>query len=206
MTRGQIVRDERVELRRRRRSRAGVTLAELAIAMPILLVAVSMFSSTLVAMFEQRAVNRESFQASQTVQSTLERIRNERVEDILALYNNDPLDDPLGPGTAPGAGFDIDGLVPLVDDPDGRVGEIILPLVDGADPGDPPLWQLREDADWPELGLPRDLNRDHVLDELDHSGDYSILPVIVRARWQGTFGPREMSIFTIYTRYRIVDR
>ena len=40
----------------------------------------------------------------------------------------------------------------------------------------------------PQLGTPRDLNGDGDVDQEDHSGDYQLLPVVVRVRWAGSSG------------------
>ena len=80
------------------------------------------------------------------------------------------------------------GLDPRPDDPDGFVGRILLPERDGA---------LREDASDVELGLPRDLDGDTLVDDLDHRGDYRILPVKVEIAWQSPLGPRRIEMFTM---------
>jgi type II secretory pathway pseudopilin PulG len=179
-----------------------VTLVEVIIAMPILLVAMTLFSATVVSMMRQRTVNSESAVAAQQVQTLFERLRNERLEDAYALYNADDFDDPLGPGTAPGNSFQVDGLLPALDAQNGVVGEIFFPVVNTALVGEPPTFELREDGVDEALGMPRDLNRDHVIDDLDHAGDYILLPVIARVRWQGEFGLRELEMFTLLTAYR----
>ncbi len=169
--------------------------------MPILLVAISLFSSALVAMFEQREISRERFLASEAVRSEFERMRNEEIGDVYALFNEDPEDDLLGPGTAPGSRFDVFGLDPLADAPDGLAGEVLLPYVNVAEPGMPPVWELREDMEWESLGMPRDLNRDNVVDAVDHSEDYVLLPVEARVEWVGRFGRKELRMYTLLTGY-----
>jgi hypothetical protein len=176
---------------------------ELAISMSILLVAFSMFASTLIAMFRHRALTRESRRASEAIQTMFERMRNEEFADVYRLYNAEPFDDPLGPGTAPGASFDVRGLARLTSAPELPVGVIRFPVLDVAEPGEPPSLELREDLAAPELGMPRDLDRDNVIDGADHAGDYAVLPIVARVEWEGMFGPRETSMYTLLTRYRI---
>jgi len=74
------------------------------------------------------------------------------------------------------------------------VGEIVFPAISVA--GGP--LQLREDLLAPEFGMPngRDLNGDGNIDQLDHSGDYQLLPVIVRLRWRNGAGERTAEIRT----------
>lgn len=171
--------------------------------MPILALVASMLSQTIISALHQRAINRQGARATNAVQAVFERMRNEPLEDVLALYNAEPLDDLDGPGTAPGARFDITGLPRLNALPGQPVGELVMPLVNVAPVGDPEVWELREDVDLPQLGMPRDLNRDFAIDDLDHSGDYIALPVMARVRWQGPLGPRELRMFTLLIEYRM---
>lgn len=184
-------------------SRRGFTLIEIALSLTILAFAISMFTTTVISMMRQREVNRQNSVASRAIQSTLERIRNEPLSGVWALYNPDPADDPLGPGTAPGESFDVEGLPRLSLAPELPVGLVLLPGLDTATPGDPPAWELREDLDAPELGMPRDLDLDHVIDGLDHGSDCRLLPLEVRLRWQGPLGPREMRMRTVLIDYRM---
>lgn len=181
--------------------RAGLTLLELSIAIPLLLVAMAMMGQLLLAGRATRESNADNWRASSAAADTLERMHNAPFRELFALYNADPFDDPGGPGTAPGSGFAVDGFAVLEDDPDGLVGEVILPLLNvGSEVA--PEWQVREDLDLPELGLPRDLSGDQLVDELDHSADHTFLPVLVRLRWQGAFGPREYRLTTILSELR----
>jgi type II secretory pathway pseudopilin PulG len=189
--------------RARARARRGVTLLEIVVAMPIILVSASLMVGTLLAATRQRTVNGESARAAEVLRSTLELMRNEDFRFLAALYDRDPFNDPMGPGTAPGGAFDVRGLRPVQGDPDGRVGEVLLPLVDAAPVGSVlPQWELREDLNDAGLGLPRDLNGDGAVDDLTHADDYRVLPVTVVARWQGRFGPRTLRMHTLFTEYR----
>lgn len=177
-----------------------MTLIEIAVSMPILLIALSMLAQMLIAGSGMRDAAREAGAASAAAQSMIEEMRNEDLRDLLALYNADPLDDPNGPGTAPGCLFAVEGLDLREGDPDGFVGEIILPALNAgsevaAD------WQIREDLDDPRLGTPRDLNGDAVIDDADHAGDYTMLPVVIVLRWRSKVGPRELQLFTLLTEY-----
>ena len=129
----------------------------------------------------------ETATALDAAQSVLERIRSEEnFDEIFQRYNANPLDDPLL-GVSPGAAFEVRGLTAINGDPDGFVGEIHLP-------GDGTF--LLENGVDPELGLPSDLNGDDVVDALDHSGDYGILPVRVRVRWTGRSGVQQLDLVT----------
>lgn len=55
---------------------------------------------------------------------------------------------------------------------------------------------LREDYLDLRFGMPRDLNGDSLIDNVDHSEDYLVLPVHVQIRWRGSFGPRQHDLYT----------
>ena len=106
--------------------------------------------------------------------------------EVFARYNATAADDPTS-GDSPGAAFDVVGLAPLPGDPDGRVGSIEFPG-DGI--------ELREDDVDRDLGMPRDLNGDGILDASDHALDYLLLPVRVTVSFAGQGGPRTISFVT----------
>jgi len=180
------------------RARAGFTFIELAVVMVILLVSLLIFSSTVSGMAQQRAVTRESALAMTAARNMMETLRSENFSQVLALYNSNPDDDPGGPGTAPGNRFDVPDLREAADALDGLEGEIFFPLVD--DPVDG--LQLREDMVDRNLGMPRDLNGDSIIDDQDHSGAYFILPVQIRIRWIGKNGLRQYQIASQLTRWK----
>lgn len=218
-------------LRRRLRSSPGTTLIELIVVMAVLIVAVSIFSRMIIATAQLRDVNRETAAAAEAARVILERMRNEDFLDVWTLYNADPTDDPVG--GAPGNRFTVAGLEPLAETTDGTVGEIILPavwvtsasgggggstsfggsmLVDetelvggtGSSGATETGWMLREDYVDANLGMPRDLNGDSIIDNKDHSEDYILLPVQIRVEWQGTSGRRWLDVYSMLTdlRYR----
>ena len=108
-----------------------------------------------------------------------------------------PVREDLGVDIAPVDGYSgpgrlaIEGLNARRDDPDGLPGQILFP----ADPLDPT--SLREDLQAPEFGLPRDLDGDTIEDSEDHSGDYQMLPVVIRVQWRGGSGNRIIEVSTV---------
>lgn len=74
-------------------------------------------------------VTRERGVAREAAQAKLEELRATAFDQVFIRYDaqpgNDP--DPLT-GPSPGAHFDVEGLRPRPDDPDGRVGEILFPV------------------------------------------------------------------------------
>ena len=160
--------------------------------MSILLIAFLGMSQAIGSSMAMTEVNRESALATDGARGMVEILQG--VEDfstVFALYNADPNDDPGPPGSAPGAAFTVAGLAPVPGD--GLVGEILFPTLVGMGGG----LELREthpDADlWPQ----RDLNGDGDVDLLDHSGDYRLLPVVLRLRWTASTGERSSEIRTL---------
>jgi hypothetical protein len=166
---------------------------ELLLVVSVLVVAFLALSQSLVASMALTRVNRESALATDALRQTVEVLQG--VEDfgqVFALYNATSDDDPV-PGSAPGAGFAVAGLEPVDGDPDGLVGEIVFPAVDG-----PAGLVLSEGMDLPALGMPRDLNGDgDDLDLLGPADEVRLLPVLVRVRWRGASGERMAEVRTL---------
>lgn len=159
----------------------------------IMAVALQIFVQITFATTQQRKVNRKNFLAMEASRSTIEHLRGLDLGQVFALYNDDPSDDPGGPGTAPGPYFVVSSLTPIEAAFEGNQGQLIFP-VDSAEPS-----ILREDVDNRDLGLPRDMDGDGVIDGEDHSLDYSILPVEVRVVWRGQSGRRQLSQHVLLT-------
>ncbi|MDA1264993.1 MAG: hypothetical protein O2816_07940 [Planctomycetota bacterium] len=174
-----------------------MTLIEVMISILILTVAVYLLSSTVTAAIGHSEVKRERGIAVEAAANLIEQLHAQEFEDLWALYNEDPSDDPQGSGTAPGRHFAVPGLDAMEADVDGLVGEVVMP-VKKSEPG----FALREDEIAAELGLPRDLNGDLLIDDQDHSGDYIVLPVIVRVSWTGKAGNRQFEIATMLAKLK----
>src|SRR5689334_10004347 len=166
----------RVLRERARCARAAFTILEMMIAITLVsLVLVAMSSSILTSM-KATGVNRETALATDGIAAMMERLQGVgHFSDVFKLYNANPNDDPGIPGTAPGPNFAVPGLQPVDGDPDGFVGEIVFPTIGN---------ELREDVVDPRLGMPRDLTGDGNVDHVDHSGNYKLLPVLLRVRWK----------------------
>lgn len=165
-----------------------MTLIEVMVALVVFTISVYLMSSTITASSVHTQIKRERALAVEMARNELEILRGADFVDLFASYNHAPEDDPDGAGTAPGPYFAVPGLDPQDDDPDGFVGEIVLPAEGSV---------LREDAEMEELGLPRDLDGDFLIDAADHAGDYLILPVLVRVEWNGRAGDRLFQMYTM---------
>ena len=161
--------------------RAGMTLIEVAIAGSVLVIGLLGFMRVVMMSVGSSSANREADLATQAAKDMIEQIQAANFATLHTTYGVAP------GGAAPGNAFQVPGLNPDPNDPDGMVGEIILPVqtVGG-------VVQVREDLQLPEIGLPRDLNGDGVTDALDHSADKLIMPVLVRLRWRGARGVSRM--------------
>lgn len=157
----------------------------------ILTVSMAMYAQTISSASRLDPVANETMLAAEGARLTIERIRAEDFEQVFALYNADPADDPGGPGTAPGHTFAIDGLLPAT--AGGVVGRIDFPVVNGA---------LRETFVDELLVMPRDLNCDGVVDGNDRALDYAILPVRVHVEWAsktGRHGKRSLDTYAMFS-------
>ena len=163
-------------------------MIEMMLVMVVMTVAVTMLASTVSSSTRLGPVQSQRARASEAVREKLEYIRTMPHEQIWALFNNDPSDDPAGPGTAPGPDFTVTELSPLDSDPDGQVGRIRFP-------GTPT--NLREDVNDPVLGMPRDLNMNLVIDSAPIS-EYAILPVEVSVEWVGGGEDRRFASHTMF--------
>jgi len=195
----------------------------------VVLVAVSIFYQMVLSTKRLRVLNHENAVAVEAARCVIEQMRNEEFDEVFELFNADPSDDPGGGGTAPGYRFAVPGLEPLDSAEDGLIGEVMLPAllveeppaggggqvggmqqVGGGGGGGgggvvvvaEPEWQLREDFVDTELGLPRDLSGDSIIDDEDHSADYLILPIRIRMRWQGVYGERTLDLYTMVGEFR----
>ena len=156
----------------------GWSLLEVVVAVLILMIILACFSQGLATSTALERVTRERGVAREAAQAKLEELRATAFGEVLARYDALPGNDPdPGTGPSPGAHFDVEGLRPRPDDPDGHVGEILFPVTE--------FGELREDLELPRLGMPRDLTGDQFQDDLDHAVDYRLLPVLVRVEWQG---------------------
>jgi len=184
-----------------RRAVRGLTLVELSVVLVVLLVAVSIYSNTLAATARQRVMQRESAIAAEAARTELERMLNTPFRQRYALFNADPLDDPGGPRTAPGARFAVAGLPAIAGTPGGMAGEIRFPVLNVGSAA-APAWELREDVDDPALSMPRDLNSDFRVDALDHAENYTRLPVEVVVEWQGRVGRQRYRLISLMVEIR----
>src|SRR5262247_363546 len=103
------------------RARAGLTIVEVIVALSVLVVAASIFCQTLLSAARVRQLNRDNALAADAARVVLERMRNRPFHEIYKAYNEDPKDDPGGNGKGPGHLFDVQGLEPLDDAPQGKV-------------------------------------------------------------------------------------
>jgi prepilin-type N-terminal cleavage/methylation domain-containing protein len=179
-------------LGRERTRRNGFSLVEISVVLAIVTVAVAMLSQTLGSATRLDPVTRETAIASGAIHDVIEQMHNHPFGQIFASYNQRADDDPGGPGTAPGSRFPVDGLMPIPGS--SSVGTISFPAIEG---------RLREDVSDAQLGMPRDLNGDGIVDSRDHSNDCVLFPVRVRVEWAsgGKGPPRSIEMYTMIAHF-----
>jgi len=168
-------------------SNAGLGLSEAILSFGMMLVVLMAFLRVLVSTSKANEASYEATQAKLVARRMMEVLAAESLATVFSRYNDDPSDDPAE-GESPGSGFAVDGLDAPEGDADGLAGEIVFPVVGGV---------LRENAEFPRLGMPMDLNADGNIDGFDHGSDYVLLPVQVRVRWDGASGPGFIEFTTL---------
>jgi len=166
---------------------SGLTLIEIMLTTVIMLIAVGGLSSSILSSVRLGRVNDESARAHAGARQMAEIIQDVDFGDIYAMFNSDASDDPVV--DAPGDTFGINGLTLQTDDVDGAVGQILFPTMVTAGG-----LALREDVVDADLGMPRDLNGDGVIDSDNRAGDYLVLPVTIRVQWRGAAGNRQIDL------------
>ena len=178
-------------VRRRVRMRRGITLVEATIAVALLAAGAITAMSVVVSALRLDETNRETKAAFDAARTQIERLRAEPFDRIPLMFDASPTNDPDGNGTAPGAVFAAGNLRATASGAAGA-GEVVLPVdANGI---------IREDLVLPELGMPKDLNGDGAVDSANHSADAIALPVLVRVRWTGSTGAREIFVATVLHR------
>lgn len=173
------------------RTRGAFTLLEVMIAVTIMAGLLVGLLSTILVLGRMNATNGENLAAMRGAEKMVETLRGTDFSKVFATYNAVPGDDPPpGPGTAPGPNFDVEGLVPQPDDPDGKCGKILFPTNAAGT-------ELREDVTDLDLRMPRDLDGNGVIGTGDVSATYTMLPVTIRVDWQGVQGRRSWTYRTI---------
>ncbi len=165
-------------------ARAGFSMVEIALVTVFLLVAVGGLSSAVISALKLSRTTEETSIADDAARQVASDMQRTAFADVFRTYNTDPDDDLPG---APGAAFDVRGLTPRQEDPDGRVGRVLFPSVPVGG-----VEALREDVIDPRWAMEngRDLNGDDLIDTLDHAGDYLVLPARVVVEWTGAGGDR----------------
>ena len=157
--------------------KAGFSMIEVSLALTVIVVALMAMSASTLRMHSLRRQNRERSLAQNTVRAIAEHIPS-----VAAQAQSDPgtwgqsIVDAVNAGGLPGPTFGVANL--RVQEGNLSVGDVFV-ITD----------ETLTDADIGlELGMPRDLDGDGLVDNADVTGTARILPVDVRARWTGVTG------------------
>ena len=138
----------------------------------------------LVTAMAQAKAAREQSLALQGAEDVVESLLSLPAQEVFFRYNATVVDDPAT-GASPGDTFTVPGLSTWAGE--AAHGRVLFP-------GDNVT--LREDVVDAALGMPRDLTLDDPpdIDVFDHANDYRLLPTLVRVRWRGALGERELAL------------
>lgn len=171
--------------RTRKRSRAGFTLMETALATTVMMVALMTASAATLRMHSLRQQNRERVVAQNALRSVVEQVHavsaRARAEADEVTSWAELMVEAFAGGGDIGTTFTVPELTPRADDmPIGSIAvftdETATDAVIGFD-----------------LGMPRDLNGDNAANDTDVTDDARILPVMVTVTWLGVTGTNTMT-------------
>jgi prepilin-type N-terminal cleavage/methylation domain-containing protein len=176
-------------------SARGFTLVEVTMACAVLAIGIVGVLAAVAASDAQDEAARARSIAIDAARLEAERIAAVPFRLVFSSFDDTPLDDPGGPGTAPGPWFAVAGLSPIAGDY--QVGKVLFPTMVGSpatlreDSSDASIWQLRfppSDARSALLGMPRDLNGDGAIDSNGKETIYTLLPCLITLRWRTSAG------------------
>lgn len=163
------------------REKGGFTIIEIVIAMTVMLIGLLAFTSTSLIVHSVSEADRERRLAVSGLRIATQRLQ---ARSTAAIESDDgwavTLTQAYLAGVNPGPTFDVEGLDPWDGLP--NVGSIQV-ITD----------ETTTDADIDvNLGMPRDLDMDGLAVSNDVSNSAEILPVVIRMRWSGGGGDREL--------------
>lgn len=161
----------------------------------LLLVAIGGLSGAVLSSLRLGRTSEEQARADGGALALAGQMQAQDFDQLFRLYNESAADDPGGPGTAPGAAFDVSGLTPRADDPDGRVGRIVFPAIEVGG-----LPTLREDYQDARMGMSAGLDLNGDGDAVDDAtNDYVVLPARLIVEWTGAGGNRTHELDLLLT-------
>ena len=176
-------------------AQAGFSTVEILIAISVLAIGLMAQASLALSHSNQTRLNREYRAALEGARARIEVLKEHDFQTVFAAFDASTRNDPPD---APGPGFAVVGLSPVLRDPDGLVGKVCFPV------GLPPSnWAhqdpvLREDLDDDRFGLPRDLDGDGAIDSHPKDERYIHLPVVVEVRWRSAAGGNQIVRLTTW--------
>ncbi|QDV07119.1 hypothetical protein Poly30_26380 [Planctomycetes bacterium Poly30] len=167
-----------------------MSLVEVMVSLFVITVATYILTYTIMASVAHTGSKREKNLAVEAATNVIERLRACPPQDIFALYNDTPIDDPYGAGTGPGSTFLVAGLDPQKNarGQDLPVGQVLMPG-NGA--------VLNESVVDARFGLPRDLDGSMFIEDDDCADRYIFLPLTIRVQWNGKLGNRHIEMSTV---------
>jgi Tfp pilus assembly protein PilV len=190
-------------------SAAGFSIIEVVVGMAVMLLGSLGFLSLSVTSFTLEVENSELAMATAAARVMVEELQATPFAEVFATYNEQPGDDPEGPGTANGNHFTIQGsllqLNAMITTTDTKASTTQTSVVDmTVDLRFPtlPNGTLSEAATPLFPGMPVDLNADGTISTGDRSGDYKVLPCLLVITWNTSRGARSLTIPKLLTRKR----
>ena len=160
----------------------GISLVQTAASVALLAVGVLATAGSMVSSSQSTRVTDEMETARRAIAERVELLKAAPFKQVFAMFDASTANDPVGV-VSPGKYFVVTDLVPPAGVLPDRMGWVEFPTVEVGG-----VMQIHENLDLPQFGMPRDLTADGVVDALDHSADYKLLPVSVHLVWKGVEG------------------
>ena len=151
----------------------GFTLVEVVVALSTITIAIIGLIGAMAVSGEQAALAADTSLALDAARAEAEQIASTvTFTAIFSLYSVPPLSTFAVPGLVPQNGASV-------------CGQVLFPTI-GTD--------LREDAVFPALGMPRDLDGDGIISSYPVDRTYWILPVRVLVQFRGSYGTSSVTL------------
>ncbi|MEX1024404.1 MAG: hypothetical protein WD226_04940 [Planctomycetota bacterium] len=172
------------------RAPRGVTLVEVAILMALLSFGLLALTTTSQALGAYRLAQDEESAAGEAIAAKVREVSSVAASARIGAANwSEATTSRFAHGEARQQSFRVPGLMPW--DGESAVGSVRA-IVDET---------LTDDEIGAALGMPQDLDSDGAIENTDVSASADLLPFVVRVRWQGPGGRRELSHAFYATRF-----
>lgn len=188
---------------------AGTGLIDVLLAMSVIIAAALTAFHLTVSTVATGAANERLSAARRVIRKAMTDLERRTFDEVFLAFNDNPMDDPEGPSSAPGAETFYEAVRSAEND------ELIIRRVDGASQTSNRAGLFRVVVEFPTAsdgslcetrtdflkGFPSDLNRNgHSADPHLGVADVDLLPMRLRVVWEGSAGPESLELARVFSR------